>query len=179
MRTQAILLVRDATFLLNVWSDDGECAMLGQSWSITVQPSQRLSVYRSSQWRRSCDHLVALLDEYSNTLLHAIERFVEIDDNGGAEMIWSSCITCLTYLTALCELVGRTDPTASLAMNGLCDCNLEKLGRLTEDMRSEEYTHLDLLLGVSAREFSRLRLKNDTDGKTDRLVFLEKIIDRV
>lgn len=72
------------------------------------------------------------------------------------EIIWSSCITCLAYLTALCELAGRTESAAGLAMNELCDCNLEKLGRLTEDVRTEEYTHLDLLLGVRTREFFRL-----------------------
>lgn len=66
-------------------------------------------------------------------------------------MIRSSCITCLAYLTALCELAGRTETTADLEMNDLCDSNLEKLGRLTEDMQLEEYTHLDLLLGVRTR----------------------------
>ena len=63
-------------------------------------------------------------------------------------MIRGSCITCLAYLTALCELAGRTETTADLEMNDLCDSNLEKLGRLTEDMQLGEYTHLDLLLGV-------------------------------
>jgi len=81
-------------------------------------------------------------------LLHNLQRFIGIGDNSGAKMIWSSCITCLAYLTALCELVGRMEPTASVAMNALCDSNLEKLGHLTEEMRLEEYTHLDLLLGV-------------------------------
>ena len=86
-------------------------------------------------------------------LLHNLQGFVEVGDNDGATMIWSSCITCLAHLTALCELIGRTEPTASLAMNALCDSNLEKLGQLTDDMRSEEYTHLDLLLGVRTRNF--------------------------
>lgn len=113
-------------------------------------------MHKSNQWRRSCDQLVALLDEYSDTLLRNLREFVEIGDESGAEIIWSSCITCLAHLTALCELAGRMESTVSLRMNGLCDCNLEKLGHLTEDMRSEEYTHLDLLLGVRSREFSRL-----------------------
>ena len=140
-------------FLLNVSSDDGECASLRQIWSITVQLSWPLLARKSVQWRRSCDGLVALLDDYSNTLLRNLQEFTEIGDNSGVEIIWSSCITCLAYLTALCELAGRTESTAGLAMNELCDCNLGKLGRLTEDVRTEEYTHLDLLLGVRTREF--------------------------
>lgn len=32
----------------------------------------------------------------------------------------------------------------------LCDSALERLSELTQDMRAEEYTRLDLLLGVSA-----------------------------
>lgn len=100
-------------------------------------------------------------------------------DNSGTEMIWSSCITCLAYLTALCELVGRTEPTSSLAMNTICDSNLEKLGHLTEDVRSEGYTHLDLLLGVRTRKFSRLLLNDNADERMDGLVLLGKVLDRV
>ena len=151
MRAQAILLVRDTASLLNISSDDSEYA---STWNTAA--TQPLPVRESSRWRRSCDRLIPLLDEYSNTLLRNLQRFIEIGDNTGAEIIWSSCITCLTHLTALCELVGRMDPTAGSKMNRICDCSLEKLGHLTEDMRSEEYTHLDLLLGVRIRGFSLL-----------------------
>ena len=147
MRTQAILLVRDATLFLDILLDGGECVALGIR-RLIGQTSQPISVHKSSQWRQSCDQLITLLDGYSETLLRNLRTFIEIGDNSGAEMIWSSCITCLAYLTALCELVGRTEPTTSLAMNALCDGNLEKLGHLTEDVRLEEYTYLDLLLGV-------------------------------
>ena len=64
-------------------------------------------------------------------------------------------------------------------MNALCDSSLEKLGHLTEDMRLEEYTYLDLLLGVSARETSLLLLNGDTDERVNGLVFLGKIADRL
>jgi hypothetical protein len=94
-------------------------------------------------------------------LLRNLRRFIEIDDKIGAEIIWSSCITCLVHLSALCEIICRAEPTASLAMNALCDSNLEKLGRLTEDMRVEEYTYLDLLLGV--RTVFQLSWSADTD----------------
>lgn len=123
-------------------------------------------MHESSQWRQSCDHFVTLLDEYSETLSRTLRRFVDTDDNSGAEMIWSSCITCLVYLATLCELIGRTDRTASPAMDALCDSNLEKLGRLTEETRLEEYTHLDLLLGVRTRKFPRPASNDDTDGRT-------------
>ena len=147
MRTQTILLVRDATLFLDIVSDGGERVAIG-IWRLTSRTSPPISVHRSTQWRQSCDQLITLLDGYSETLLCNLRTFIEIGDNSGAEMIWSSCITCLACLTALCELVGRTEPTASLAMNALCDRNLERLGHLTEDIRSEEYTYLDLLLGV-------------------------------
>lgn len=105
-------------------------------------------VYTSIQWRQSFDHLITLLDGYSDTLLSNLRSFIDIGDNVGAEIIWNSCITCVAHLSALCELLGRAEPTANIAMNSLCDSNLEKLGHLTEDMRVEEYTYLDLLLGV-------------------------------
>lgn len=148
-------------------------------WRLTGQTPQPISAQKSGQWRQSCDQVITLLDGYSDTLLHNLRRFIEIGDNGGAEIIWSSCIACLAHLTALCELVGRTEPTASLAMNALCDSSLEKLGHLTEDMRLEEYTYLDLLLGVSARETSLLLLNGDTDERVNGLVFLGKIVDRL
>ena len=156
MRTQAILLVRDATYFLKILSDGGECIAPG-IWGSAGQTSQPVLVHKSSQWRQPCDQLVTLLDGYSDELLRNLRVFIEIGDNSGAEMISSSCIACLAYLAALCELVGRTEPTASPAMNALCDVNLEKLGHLTEDTRSgsEEYTHLDLLLGVSTHKFPR------------------------
>lgn len=84
-------------------------------------------------------------------LLRNLQRFVDIGDNIGAEIIWSSCITCLAHLSVLCEIIGRTEPTANVAMSGLCDSTLEKLGHLTEELRVEEYTYLDLLLGVRTR----------------------------
>jgi hypothetical protein len=173
MRAQAILLVRDAVPFLNVSSDDGEYAS-----TRSVAATQSSPAHESSRWRRSCDRLIPLLDEYSNTLLRNLQRFIEIGDNTGAEIIWSSCIICLTHLTALCELVGRVDSTASSEMDRICDCGLEKLGHLTEDVRSEEYTHLDLLLGVRIRGFSRSRSSSCADEETG-LVFLEKIPDRV
>lgn len=129
--------------------------------SLSTQPQYIAPslAYTSSQWRQSFDQLISLLDGYSDMLWRNLRRFIDIGDNVGAEIIWSSCITCLAHLSALCEVIGRTEPTASLAMNSLCDLNLEKLGHLTEDIRSEEYTYLDLLLGVRTRKSSQLLYK--------------------
>lgn len=153
---------------------------------VVIDPENRFSaisqpslVYTSIQWRQSFDHLITLLDGYSDALLHNLRRFIDIDDNIGAEIIWSSCITCIAHLSALCEFIGRTDPTANVAMNSLCDSNLEKLGQLTEDLRVEEYTNLDLLLGVRTYTTFRLFSGADTDEKMNVLVLLGEILDRV
>jgi len=155
MRTQSILLVRDSISVLNARSGGGGFAALGQMWTVNDLISNPVLAHKSSQWSQSCDQLISLLGGYSEMLLRNLQRFIGIGDNIGARIIWSSCITCLAYLTALCELAGRIEPTASAAMNALCDSNLEKLGHLTEDMRLEEYTYLDLLLGVRTREIFR------------------------
>lgn len=177
MRAQAILLVRDAIFFLQIWSDGGESNVL-EILEQTGQTAQPTSGHKSSQWRQSRDQLVVLLDGYSEALLRNLREFIGIEDDSGAEMIWGSCITCLAYLTALCELVGRTEPTDSIAMNTLCDRNLEKLGHLTEDIRSEEYTHLDLLIGVRTRKSSPLMLDDEAD-RTDGSALLGKSFDRL
>jgi len=41
-------------------------------------------------------------------------------------------------------------PVPGTELDTLCDSALERLGGVTGDMRTEEYTRLDLLLGVRA-----------------------------
>jgi hypothetical protein len=135
------------------------------SEKVDSQLSRLLLVYTSIQWRQSFDHLISLLDGYSDTLLRNLRRFIDIGDNIGAEIIWNSSISCLAHLSALCELMGRMEPTANIAMNSLCDSNLEKLGQLTEDLRVEEYTYLDLLLGVRTPTPFRLFSNPNTDER--------------
>jgi hypothetical protein len=77
-----------------------------------------------------------------------MKRFHEFGDNSGAEEIGSSCIACLAHLAILYEAVCRTDPVGSSELRNLCDSALERLGRLTSELRFDEYTYLDLLLGV-------------------------------
>lgn len=140
-------------------------------------PSRSFLVRRPSQWKQSCDQLVTLLDGYTDVLQRNLQRFLGDGDNIGAEIIWSSCIACLAHLSALCELIGRTEPTAS-KMSCLCDSSLEKLGRLTEDMKLEEYTYLDLLLGVRTHN-TFLPFNTLPDEKTNALGLMEEGIDLV
>ena len=62
-------------------------------------------------------------------------------------MISSSCIACLTHLAILYEVVCRMGPAAR-EMYDFCDSALQRLGALSSELRPDEYTHLDLLLGV-------------------------------
>ena len=63
-------------------------------------------------------------------------------------MIGSSCIACIAHLAIFYEVVGRVDPVAGVEMYNLCDLALQRLSMLTSELHFDEYTHLDLLLGV-------------------------------
>ena len=69
-------------------------------------------------------------------------------NKNGADVIGISCIACLAHLAILYEVVGRTEPAVEVGMYGLCDLALQRLGTLTSELRLDEYTYLDLLLGV-------------------------------
>ena len=56
-------------------------------------------------------------------------------------MVRSSCVNCLAHLAVLSEALGPESES-------LCDLTLERLSELTGEMGTEEYTRLDLLLGV-------------------------------
>jgi hypothetical protein len=88
------------------------------------------------------------LEECSQMLLDNIKTFRQHGDNNGADEVSSSCIGCLAHLAVLCEITGRTDPSAKTGMDGLCDSALRRLGMLTSELRFDEYSSLDLLLGV-------------------------------
>jgi len=62
-------------------------------------------------------------------------------------MIGISCVDCLAHLAVLCEALSQMEP-AQEQFDTLCDSALERLGELARDMRLEEYTRLDLFLGV-------------------------------
>lgn len=102
-------------------------------------------------WRQSCDQLVILLDDHSQTLLSNLRRFQELGDTSGAGMIETSCVICLAHLAVLCEALSEIDevePISRMRLDTFCDSALEQLGELGRDMYMEEYTRLDLLLGV-------------------------------
>jgi hypothetical protein len=148
MRTEGILLVKDTILLLGVIPADGE-----RYASTSISGSSRHSTFLTPDvklglWRQSCDRLLASLEGFSLCLLSNIKRFHELCDNSGAEVISSSCIACLAHLAVLYEAVCRTDPIGSFELRNLCDSTLERLGTLTLEVHFDEYTYLDLLLGV-------------------------------
>ena len=119
--------------------------------------------------------MVSNLRQYSETLLWNIQRFVEIGDSHGAEIIQNSCVGCLSHLAVLCGLMGQLEPNSKPRLDTVCDWSLEQLGDLTRGMSFEEYTYLDLLL--------RVRRWVDLSWKViislDRLDFVGKVAFRV
>ena len=103
---------------------------------------------RPDQWKQIFDELVTRLDEYSNALIGNAQKFLEIGDTRGAEIIQSSCVGCLTYLAMLCDLISQLNPNCKPQMDAICDSALERLGCVTKGMNFDEYSYLDLLLRV-------------------------------
>lgn len=150
MRTQAILLVRDTVLLLSLCPTDGRYRSFARSNAPAVHSCARSSLgTRLTIWKQSCDQLAALLDDCSQTLLSNLWRFQALGDTSGAGSIRASCVVCLAHLALLCNTPDKVDP-AYMRLEALCDSSLERLGALALDMRMEEYTSLDLLLGVRA-----------------------------
>jgi hypothetical protein len=148
MRTEGILLVKDTILLLRVIPVDGE----RYAFTSLVGPSRHLILsapdVEFGLWRQSCDQTLASLEVFSLGLLANIKRFRELGDKGGADVISSNCIACLAHLAILYEVVCRTDPIGRFELYSLCDSALQRLGTLTSELHFDEYTHLDLLLGV-------------------------------
>ena len=88
------------------------------------------------------------LEEFSKKLLDNIKTFRQHGDKNGTDEVSASCIASLTHLAFLYEAISRNDPTVEAKMNSLCDSALRRLGTLTSELRFDEYTYLDLLLGV-------------------------------
>ena len=77
-------------------------------------------------------------------------------------IIRSSCIDCFAHLAAVCETLCQTGH-AHTELDALCESALERLSELAPDMRTEEYTRLDLLLGVCS--ILRQSNYNTADGE--------------
>ena len=148
MRTQGILLVRDAILLLGLLAADGErhtsTSSIDFGWGLTWSA---LGVKLDSFWRQSCDKILAPLEGYSQNLHRHTRRFRDNDDKNRADVVGSSCIACLAHLAILYEVICRKDPAAG-EMYALCDSALQRLGMLASELQLDEYTYLDLLLAV-------------------------------
>jgi len=100
-------------------------------------------------------------------MFNNVKRFREYD-KAGADLIGSSCIACLAHLAVLYEVIGRMYPDAR-EMCDLCDSALRRLGNLTSDLHFDEYTYLDLPLGVRPFFCRFLTLMAQT-GDWDRML---------
>ena len=87
------------------------------------------------------------LINYSQYLFSTFGKFRDLGDNSGSGVIRNCCINCYAHLAVLCENLWRTEPARDELLT-LCDSALERLGELTQGMQTEEYSRLDLLLGV-------------------------------
>ena len=146
MRTQGILLVRDVILLLAILPVNGELSS-SNSVVLRLKPNPTASDARLGVWRQSCDQVLASLEEFSQNLFENLKQFREYGDKAGADLIGSNCIACLAHLAVLYEVIGRMHPGARDIFT-LCDSALRRLGSLTSDLQFDEYTCLDLLLGV-------------------------------
>ena len=63
-------------------------------------------------------------------------------------MIGSSCIACLAHLAILSEAACRMNSAVEFERYEPCDWALKSLGEITSELCFEEYTYLDLLIGV-------------------------------
>ena len=89
-----------------------------------------------------------------------LQRFIETEDTSNVGTIWTCCIICLAHLAALCHLTSQTEPTSRDLMVDLCDLTLEKLGSLSYQVHTEEYSHFDALTGVRALVVLLRRVKS-------------------
>ena len=57
-------------------------------------------------------------------------------------------MTRLAHLAALSHLISQTDPASSVSMNDLCYLALGKLGNLSLEVHTEEYSYFYCSTGV-------------------------------
>ena len=110
MRTQGILLVKDAVFFITLCSTNGGSFFPAPT---SADPCCLNTGVKPAEWHQMCDKLVTRLDEYSHTLLRNQRRFLEVGDRHGAEIIQSSCVACLAHLAELCNLVSGLELEAA------------------------------------------------------------------
>ena len=94
--------------------------------------------------------LALVLDRFSEALIQNLQQFIDIVDTSGVGTIWTCCVVCLGHLAPLSHLLSQTEPTLRDLMDDVCDSALEKLGNLSHEVYTEEYSHFDALTGVRA-----------------------------
>jgi hypothetical protein len=92
--------------------------------------------------------MVESLEEFSEKLFDDIKTFHKHSNKNGAEVVSGICIACLAHLAILYHIVSSNDPSAKAEVDDLCNSMLQSLGELTLELHFDEYTYLDLLLGV-------------------------------
>ena len=118
MRTQGILLIKDAVMIMSFCSADGGLSHLSVH---LIDFLCFVAEMKPEHWTQICDELVTRLDKHSDTLLKYIRRFLQIGDIQGAEIIQNSCVGFLAHLAVLCDLVGRSEPNSKPRMDAVCD----------------------------------------------------------
>jgi len=160
MRTQSILLVRDAIRALNPPVDQAE---------------------NTSDRQRSSLHLVHALDTFSSDLMGNLERFISIGDTGGVGMIRTCCIMCLAHLAALCHFMSQADSALSTSMNGLYDLTMDNLCNLSLEPHIEECSNFDVLTGMSwklALETIEARIRLHLDAENGSLGHWKTVVEK-
>ena len=117
------------------------------------------------------------MEEFCNTLMRNLQRFIEVEDNSGAETIWTCCITCLAHLSALSHFVSQAELTLTSSMDDLCDMTLDKLGDLAREVRVEDYSYFDVLTVVRVSAMS-LRMSRELTKNADQ-ISLERALDTI
>jgi len=69
-------------------------------------------------------------------------------------VIKNNCVNCLAHLAALCDALDEIEAAPRTEPGALCDLTMGRLGELAEDTFMEEYTRLNLLLGVRLTLFN-------------------------
>ena len=170
MRTQGILLVRDATLVLN--SSPANCE-IGLNVSFWVATDSDYIQVGSGEIHQ----LALVLDRFSCSLMENLERFIEIEDSSGVETVWTCCVTCLGHLAALCHFISRAVPTLRGSMDDLCNLALDRLTSLSHEVRIEGYSYFDVLTAV--RILARLPWMNEPLTKNANQISWRRALDTI
>ena len=106
-----------------------------------------------------------------------LQRFIEIEDSGGIETIWTCCVTCLGHLAALSHFISHAVPTLKGSMDDLCNLALDRLTSLSHEVCIEDYSYFDVLTAV--RILGLLRWMNEALTKNSNQVSWKRALDTI